>query len=430
MKPLSVPLPSNPDIVIIGAGSSGLSAAKKLQEIGTSYVVLEASDRIGGRAYTESNTLGQPFDHGCSWISGSNENIFSDLGKNNNFTLVDHSNPKIEMFERDGTKSPKEAVKEYNKSEVRIKEILRDAGRRGIDIPASKIIPKVPYGECFQNWEGALNYAVDVDQISTAEYYNTKESQPSFIVKEGLGSLVATLNDNFPIALNTVVLDVDYSGSGVKVVTSKGTISAKACICTVSIGVLKSEKIKFTPKLPNKTQKALDGIQMGLLVKIGLLFDGNKLGFSENSFLQYDIAPENIGSGCYFLAWPTGHDYIVGFIGGRFAWNLSKQGEDEIVEYALSKLEYLSGSNIRKHFLKGFASDWANNPLTKGSYSAVKPGYYGARELLNEPIADKLIFAGEATAGDLAGLVNGAYESGKMAATRIFNIIKLKNKSF
>jgi len=430
MKPLSVPLPTNPDIVIIGAGSSGLSAAKKLQEIGTSYVVLEASDRIGGRAYTESNTLGQPFDHGCSWISGSNENIFSDLGKNNNFTLVDHSNPKIEMFERDGTKSPKEAVKEYNKSEVRIKEILRDAGRRGIDIPASKIIPKVPYGECFQNWEGALNYAVDVDQISTAEYYNTKESQPSFIVKEGLGSLVATLNDNFPIALNTVVLDVDYSGSGVKVVTSKGTISAKACICTVSIGVLKSEKIKFTPKLPNKTQKALDGIQMGLLVKIGLLFDGNKLGFSENSFLQYDIAPENIGSGCYFLAWPTGHDYIVGFIGGRFAWNLSKQGEDEIVEYALSKLEYLSGSNIRKHFLKGFASDWANNPLTKGSYSAVKPGYYGARELLNEPIADKLIFAGEATAGDLAGLVNGAYESGKMAATRIFNIIKLKNKSF
>ena len=426
---MSAPLPTNPDIVIIGAGSSGLSAAKKLQELGTSYLVIEASDRIGGRAYTESNILGQPVDHGCSWISGSNDNIFSNLGKNNNFTLVDHSNPKIEMFERDGTKSPKEAVKEYNKSEVRIKEILRDTGRRGIDIPASRIIPKVPYGECFQNWEGALNYAVDVDQISTAEYWNTKDTQPSFIVKEGLGSLVATLNNNFPIALNTSVLDIDYSGSGVKVVTSKGTILAKACICTVSIGVLKSEKIRFIPKLPNKTQKALDGIQMGLLVKIPLLFDGSRLGFTENSFVQYDITPKNIGSGCYFLAWPTGHDYIVGFIGGRFAWDLSKQGEDEIVEYALSKLESLAGCDIRKHFLKGFASDWANNPLSKGSYSAVKPGCYGARELLGAPVAEKLIFAGEATAGDLAGLVNGAYESGKMAATRISNIIKLKNKS-
>ena len=426
---MSAPLPTNPDIIIIGAGSSGLSAAKKLQELGTSYVVLEASDRIGGRAYTESNILGQPVDHGCSWISGSNDNIFSNLGKINNFTLVDHSNPKIEMFERDGTKSPKEAVKEYNKSEFKIKEILRDTGRRGIDIPASRVIPKVPYGECFQNWEGALNYAVDVDQISTAEYWNTKDAQPSFIVKEGLGSLVATLNNNFPISLNTSVLKIDYSGSGVKVITSNGTILAKACICTVSIGVLKSEKIKFTPKLPNKTQKALDGIQMGLLVKIPLLFDGSRLGFTENSFLQYDIAPKNIGSGCFFLVWPTGHDYIVGFIGGRFAWNLSKQGEGEIVEYALSKLESLAGCNIRKHFIKGFASDWANNPLSKGSYSAVKPGCYGARELLGEPVAEKLIFAGEATAGDLAGLVNGAYENGKMAATRISNIIKLKNKS-
>ena len=87
----------------------------------------------------------------------------------------------------------------------------------------------------------------------------------------------------------------------------------------------------------------------------------------------------------------------------------------------------MAGCNIRKHFLKGFVSDWANNPLTKGSYSAVKPGCYGARELLGESIAEKLIFAGEATAGHLAGLVDGAYESGKLAATRISNIIRLKN---
>ena len=152
----------------------------------------------------------------------------------------------------------------------------------------------MPFGECFQNWEGALNYAVDVDQISTAEYWHLKDSQPSFIVKEGLGNLVAKLDDNFPIALNTNVIEIDYSGSGVKVVTTNGTILAKACICTVSIGVLKSEKIKFTPILSNKTQKALDGIQMGLLVKIPLLFDGSRLGFTENSFLQYDIAEKEL----------------------------------------------------------------------------------------------------------------------------------------
>ena len=119
----------------------------------------------------------------------------------------------------------------------------------------------------------------------------------------------------------------------------------------------------------------------------------------------------------------------MGFIGVRGAWTLSTQGGDVIVEDALGKLEFLAGCEIRKHFLKGFASDWANNPLSKGSYSAVKPGWYGARELLSEPVAEKLIFAGEATAGNLAGLVNGAYQSGKMAATRISDIIKPKNNS-
>ena len=157
--------------MIIGAGSSGLSAARVLQEQGISYIILEASDRIGGRAYTESKVLGQPVDHGCSWISGSDDNIFSDLGKMNNFTLVDHSNPKIEMFEQNGTKSTKAALNKYYKSEVKIKEAIRETGRSGLDIPASKVIPKVPYGECFQNWEGPLNYAVDIDQISTAEYW-------------------------------------------------------------------------------------------------------------------------------------------------------------------------------------------------------------------------------------------------------------------
>ena len=61
--------------------------------------------------------------------------------------------------------------------------------------------------------------------------------------KEGLGNLVTTLNNNFPISLSTSVLEIDLSGKGVKVLTSKGSIVAKACICTVSVGVLKSEKI-------------------------------------------------------------------------------------------------------------------------------------------------------------------------------------------
>ena len=53
----------------------------------------------------------------------------------------------------------------------------------------------------------------------------------------------------------------------------------------------------------------------------------------------------------------------------------------------------------------------------------VKPGCVGAREVLSEPIADKLFFAGEATGGNRSALVNGAYESGRKAAKAISKIL-------
>ncbi|MCP4941605.1 MAG: FAD-dependent oxidoreductase, partial [Planctomycetaceae bacterium] len=69
-------LPSNPDVVVVGAGIAGLTAAKTLLAAGRSVVVVEAADRIGGRAYTETTTFGVPFDHGCSWITAANDNPF------------------------------------------------------------------------------------------------------------------------------------------------------------------------------------------------------------------------------------------------------------------------------------------------------------------------------------------------------------------
>ena len=63
-------IPANPDVIVIGAGSAGLAAARTLIAAGKSVVVLEAANRIGGRAYTESDTFGVPIDHGCSWVMG------------------------------------------------------------------------------------------------------------------------------------------------------------------------------------------------------------------------------------------------------------------------------------------------------------------------------------------------------------------------
>ncbi len=74
-------VPANPDVVIIGAGSAGLAAARALIAAGKSVIVVEGADRIGGRAWTESDTFGVPFDHGCSWITAANANPYTELAK-------------------------------------------------------------------------------------------------------------------------------------------------------------------------------------------------------------------------------------------------------------------------------------------------------------------------------------------------------------
>ncbi len=83
-------LPANPDVVIIGAGGAGLSAARTLQAAGKSVVIVEAMSRVGGRAYAESETFGVPFDWGCAWIHAADRNPLLPLAKEWGFDPVLH----------------------------------------------------------------------------------------------------------------------------------------------------------------------------------------------------------------------------------------------------------------------------------------------------------------------------------------------------
>ena len=65
---------ADPDVAIIGAGVAGLTAARALMAAGKSVQVIEARERIGGRAFTDSTTFGFPFDHGAQWIEAGKIN--------------------------------------------------------------------------------------------------------------------------------------------------------------------------------------------------------------------------------------------------------------------------------------------------------------------------------------------------------------------
>ncbi|MFN7882905.1 MAG: FAD-dependent oxidoreductase, partial [bacterium] len=75
-----------PDVLIIGAGVAGIAAARALRSRGLSCLVLEAKDRIGGRAYTDATG----FDHGASWLHQANDNPLTALAETLGFESVDH----------------------------------------------------------------------------------------------------------------------------------------------------------------------------------------------------------------------------------------------------------------------------------------------------------------------------------------------------
>ena len=83
-------LSSTYDTVIIGAGAAGLAAARHLVDAGQRVVVLEASSRIGGRAWTDSETFSAPVDRGCAWLHQADRNPFTPLAQACGFSLAAH----------------------------------------------------------------------------------------------------------------------------------------------------------------------------------------------------------------------------------------------------------------------------------------------------------------------------------------------------
>src|SRR5215510_6276729 len=80
-------LPSEIDVAIIGAGAAGLGAANALKDSGLSVIVLEARDRLGGRAWTVQASAEVIFDVGCGWLHSADKNSFVPIARALDFEL-------------------------------------------------------------------------------------------------------------------------------------------------------------------------------------------------------------------------------------------------------------------------------------------------------------------------------------------------------
>jgi monoamine oxidase len=210
---------------------------------------------------------------------------------------------------------------------------------------------------------------------------------------------------------------VAWGGAGVRVETARGTLVARACIVTVSAGVLAAGGIAFDPPLPAAHQAAIAGLPMGLLTKVALhVPGGERLGLEPGSILRRRLGRplEPVMS---FHFWPHGARHIAGFVGGPTAWDLARAGEGATKSFARQQLAQAMGADAAGKVGEIVVSPWGTDRLFHGAYTYALPGQAGARAVLGTPVGERLVFAGEAVCTDgLAGTVGGSFLSGARAA--------------
>ena len=416
---------TNPDVVIIGAGIAGLEAAKTLLNKGVSFLVVEANYRIGGRVHTNNKIFGVPFDTHAHWMMVPRKNPLIDYAKEVGFNIYeDLGKQKYFVGDREASKDELADLsityKAFNK---KIKESVY-SGAVGEDDNARTALGedffKRPWGYTVASDYGVWNMAQNSEDWSPNDWWNSIGGDDWFCA-EGYGSVVAHYGQDVPVALGTAVREIGWHSDGVKVVTSVGTINAKAAILTVSVGVLAANHIKFTPQLPVEKQEAIDGIDMAIMNYIGLHFSDDVFNFGPDTYVYQQQADEN---GVGYLANLNNTNLVYGYVGGDQARALEKEPMDTAIAYGLDGMKSLLGNDIQKKFIKGFATACGQIPLYEGAYSTAKPGKQPMRAVLRATLASKLFFSGEATHRVQWGSVNGGLYSGRDSANQAVAYVK------
>lgn len=408
-------LNSHPDVVVVGAGAAGISAARTLIQLGLDVTVVEAGDRIGGRCWTDNETFGVPYDVGAHWLHYGSDNFYLQYGRQNGFDI--YPDPEnFHLFRKnqeqpDGLSTIAGLLDQYEAA-------VKHAANLGLDVSVEEAVQSIQYSDkkTIEFIIGPWVMGKEVAELSAPDVATLAESTDWFC-REGFGTLAAHYGTALPVSLKTKATLIDWSGSGVRVETTRGAIKARSVIVTMSTGVLASELIEFLPQLPVKKVESFHCVSMGCYEHVVLqLADADMFGESDSYVVRMaDEQSDGFGA----LVNVGGSGLVFFDIGGDTGRELTKGGTDLSIDYALSQLMQIFGSEVRQQFVKGTASAWLTNPYTCGSYASAHPGAFHLREALREPVGERVFFAGEACHPRLWASVAGAHISGREVATEV-----------
>ncbi|MEV6907253.1 flavin monoamine oxidase family protein [Amycolatopsis sp. NPDC051071] len=440
--------PASVDVVVVGAGFAGLSAAERLVSMGRSVLVLEGRDRVGGRSLS-GEVAGVPVDLGATWVSRRHTAI-RDLASRTGCTTTGQFSQGRNVLWMAGRRRtyqstiPKvspAALVDMARVQLALNKLVAsidveaawnspEAGRfdvisfgewldRKNALPATRalmtIVSKVQWG-CspgdvsllhalrYIRAAGGVDHMLDVEGGQQQERYAETTQEIAKRLAEQLGDRVV---------LGTPVRRISQNDNGVTVRTDSEEIKAKYAIVTVATA--HRAGIGFDPALPEQAEGLVNTWPMGVLSKAFVAYDkpfwradglsGEALTDTGAVFITFDVSPDADGPGV-----------LMAFCDPRVFDGFDLESRRSRVIQQLVQL-YGTRASVPIDYLDHC---WGAEPFAPGGPNPAVPPYattsYGPA--LTEPHG-RVHWAGTETAGEWAGTMNGAVLTGQRTAERV-----------
>ena len=431
------------DVIIVGAGAAGLSAARLMSQAGVRTAILEARDRLGGRIRTLHDPLSPlPVELGAEFVHGEPaETLAIVRAASLNLDRLPDGHYRSHLGKLSRIEDFWGAVGDLRR------EIAKTMNRATRDFSLTEYFKRKKLNS--QSHQLLVNYAegynaANADEISARSMgLEEQEDTKQFRLVGGYDGVIEWLragleSDRTEIRLNTVAREIHWHRGQVTVHCESragatlAPFRARFAIVTIPAALLRTKAVRFVPDLPAK-ERALERLQSGQVFKAVLRF--RKPLWQDNTYLAEHGFKKNWGVGINFVhadeqeaipIWwtrlPSQAPILTAWAGGPKAEALLVESEEvrlgKVID-GMTRVFGVSRALVHETLESWSSHDWRNDPFSCAAYTYVGVGGFSAANVLARPVQDTLFFAGEATDLDEMGTVAGALRSGQKAARQI-----------
>ena len=422
------------DVVVVGAGLSGLAAAEAIRNAGRSVLVLEARDRVGGRVLNEPIGDGEIIEVGGQWV-GPTQGVVTDWARDLGVQTFPTYNEGDYIYYREGRRLP-------YRPDTPLGAIPPDPGAAEAGAALAQLNEMAATIPLDAPWKAPRAEEYDSKTVDTWIKENTASSGGRFLVDLGVGAFyaaeprdVSLLHLLFYIRAagdeqnpgnaerlgRRVLLDwpvrrIGQDSKQVMLRGGRGAVAAKRVVVTLPPAL--AGRIDYRPAMPALRDQLTQRMPQGSAIKAQAIYDrpfwrerrlaGQAVSDQGPARITFDNSPPDGGPGV-----------LLGFVEGSFARRHSRLSEAERREAVLRNFADLFGEEALRP-TRYVERDWASDPWTRGCFVGfTPPGVlldYG--EQLRAPVG-RIHWAGAETATIWNGYMDGAVRSGRRAAAEV-----------